>query len=50
LVARRPTVGGIRAPILQRLKLEPGAAVKLTEADFVRLAKAFFDELEKKFS
>ena len=32
------------------LKLEPGAAVKLTEADFVRLAKAFFDELEKKFS
>jgi len=32
------------------LKLEPGAAVKLTEADFVRLAKAFFNELEKKFS
>ena len=32
------------------LKLEPGAAVKLTEADFVRLAKAFFDELGKKFS
>ena len=32
------------------LKFEPGAAVKLTEADFVRLAEAFFVELEKKFS
>jgi hypothetical protein len=32
------------------LKLKPGDDVSLTEADFVRLSKAFFSELEKKFT
>ena len=32
------------------LKFSPGDQVKLTEADFVRLFKAFFAEVEKRFS
>lgn len=32
------------------LKLKPGDEVKLTEAEFVRLSKAFFGELEKKYA
>src|SRR3990170_798416 len=31
------------------LKLGPGDQVKLTEADFLRLSKAFFKELERKY-
>lgn len=31
------------------LKLKLGDEVKLTEADFVRLSKAFFTEMEKKY-
>lgn len=31
------------------LKLEVGGDVKLGEADFVQLAKAFFAEIEKKY-
>lgn len=32
------------------LKLKPGNEVALTEADFVRLSKAVFAEIEKKYS
>ena len=32
------------------LKLKTGEAVKLGEADFVRLSTAFFAELEKRYS
>jgi hypothetical protein len=31
------------------LKLRAGELVKLSEADFVRLAKAFFEEIEKRY-
>src|SRR5881409_944116 len=32
------------------LKLQVGDEVRITEADFVRLSKAFFAEIEKKYS
>jgi hypothetical protein len=32
------------------LKLQIGDEIKLTEADFVRLFRAFFDEIEAKFT
>ena len=32
------------------LKLQVGDEVRLTEADFVRLSKGFFAEIEKKYS
>lgn len=41
---------GIKLPPEQSLlKLEVGDEVKLSEAEFLRLAKAFFAELEKKY-
>ena len=38
------------APEKSVLKLKVGDEVKLSEGDFVRLAAAFFAELEKKYS
>ena len=32
------------------LKLQVGDEIRLTEADFVRLSKAFLAEMEKKYS
>jgi len=37
-------------PDKSTLKLKPGQQVALTEADFVRLSKAFFTEIEKRFT
>jgi len=38
------------SPAKSLLGLEPGNRVELTEADFVRLCDAFFDELEQRYS
>jgi len=43
--------GGLTLPPEQSvLKLKPGDEVKLSEANFVRLSKAFFEELEEKYA
>jgi hypothetical protein len=43
-------VSGIRLPPEKSvLKLQAGDEVKMSEADFVRLSKAFFEEIENKY-
>ena len=37
------------APEKSLLKLGPGVAIELTEAQFVSLSEAFFAELERKY-
>ena len=54
-VARLPgwpmsAVSGLTLPLEKSiLKLKPGEDVKMNEDDFVRLSKAFFAELEKRY-
>src|SRR5207247_7405469 len=44
-------VSGLKLPPERSLlKLQVGDEVRLTEADFVRLSKGFFAEIEKKYS
>ncbi len=44
-------VSGLKLPQEKSLlKLQVGDEVRLTEVDFVRLSKAFFAEIEKKYS
>ena len=44
-------VSGLKLPPEKSLlKLQVGDQVRLTEADFVRLSRAFFAEIEKKYS
>ena len=44
-------VSGLKLPPEKSLlKLQVGDEVRLTEADFVQLSKAFFAEIEKKYS
>src|SRR5207247_11363654 len=43
-------VSGLKLPAKKSLlKLQVGDEVRLTEADFVRLSKAFFAEIEQKY-
>jgi len=43
-------VSGLKLPPEKSLlKLKPGDEIRLTEADFVKLSKAFFAEIEKKY-
>lgn len=43
--------GGMKLPVEKSvLKLRPGDDVQVTERDFVRLAEAFFKEIEKRYT